>query len=176
MNVDVTTRGSVDPEAVELAQEKLTELESAVGRPLSHVRVVLRQEKESIPNAARAEGEAQVGKTIIQGHVAADSMSHAVHELADRPAADPAAPRSGHQPQAPAGRDPDGKWDHGTWVPARPGSVIACSRRAGSHPAQVLSRPAEGVRGSGTDEGAGSWLLPLPRLGYRRRFGHLPPG
>ncbi|HMX71713.1 MAG TPA: HPF/RaiA family ribosome-associated protein [Solirubrobacterales bacterium] len=131
MNVDVTTRGSVDPEAVELAQEKLTELESAVGRPLSHVRVVLRQEKESIPNAARAEGEAQVGKTIIRGHVAADSMSHAVHELADRLQQQIRRhlDRVTSLKRQPV-ETPDGKWDHGTWVPARPAqSLLAPGER-----------------------------------------------
>lgn len=125
MNVEVTTRGPVDHEAVELAQEKLGDLESAIGRPLEHARVVLRQEKESMPESARAEGEVQLGKTIVRGHVAADSMSHAIHELADRMQQQLRrhVDRLTSLKRQPV-ETPEGKWDHGTWVPARPAESL----------------------------------------------------
>lgn len=125
MNVDVTTRGPVDPKMVALAQDKVSDLESSVGRSLGQARVVLRQEKDGIPDGARAEGEVSLGGKIIRGHVEAESMSRAIHDLAER-----------LQQQIrrhidrltsirrKAAETPEGKWAHDTWVPNLPSQSL----------------------------------------------------
>ena len=78
-----------------------------------------------MPESARAEGEVQLGKTIIRGHVTADSMSHAIHELADRLLLQLRrhVDRQTSLKRQPV-ETPEGKWDHGTWVPARPAQSL----------------------------------------------------
>lgn len=131
MNVEVTTRGPVEPQMVELAEEKVGDLESAVGRELDQARVVLQQEKEGIPLGSRAEGEVSLNGKMIRGRVEADSMTHAIHDLAER---------LQHQIRRHIDRlisrrrqpaeTPEGKWDHDTWVPSRPSqSLLAPGER-----------------------------------------------
>lgn len=131
MNVDVTSRGPVDPKMVELAQESLADLETAVGRSLGQARVVLEQEKPSFPNPARAEGDVSLGGKTIRGQVAADSMPRAIHDLAERLQQqlrrhiDRLNTRKRQ-----ATEEPEGRWNHGTWVPLRPSqSLLAPGER-----------------------------------------------
>ena len=125
------TRGPVDPQMVELAQEKITDLEAAVGRSLDQSRVVLRQEKEGIPNAARVEGEVSLGGKIIRGHVEAENMTRAIHDLAERLLQQIRRhiDRQISLRRKPS-EAPEGKWDHDTWVPLRPSqSLLAPGER-----------------------------------------------
>lgn len=126
MNVDVTTRGSVPPEMVSLAEEKIGELEDAIQRPLTHARVVLLQEENpSITRSARAEGEVSLNGKTVRGRVEADSVSQAVSELVERLQhqlrrhIDRLTTRK-RQPS----ETPEGMWRHGTWVPPRPGQSV----------------------------------------------------
>lgn len=131
MNVDVTTRGPIEPQMIELAQETLADLENSVGRSLGQSRVVLRQEKDGIPHAARAEGEVSLGGKMIRGHVAADTMPRAIHELADRLQQQIRRhiDRLTSIRRKPA-EAPEGKWDQDTWVPLRPSqSMLAPGER-----------------------------------------------
>jgi len=122
MNVDVTTRGSVPPEMVALAEEKIGELESAIKRPLGQARVVLLEEENpSIPLSSRAEGEVSLAGKTIRGRVEAASIAQAINELAERLQQQlrrhvDRLTTLKRQP-AEAG---EGHWRHGTWVPPRP--------------------------------------------------------
>ncbi len=131
MNVDVTTRGPVDHEMVVLAQETFADLEDSVGRQLDQTHVVLREEKPSFPQPARAEGEVSLGGKTIRGHVEAENMPRAIHALADR---------LQHQLrrhvdrltslQRKSAEAPEGKWTHDTWVPLQPSqSLLAPGER-----------------------------------------------
>lgn len=126
MNIDVTTRGSVPHDMVELAEEKLSDLETVVNRPLGHVRVVLLQEENpSIALAARAEGEVSLAGKQIRGRVEAQSMGQAVNELAERLRQqlrrhiDRLTTRKRKAAEA-----PDGKWRNGNWIPPRPSQSL----------------------------------------------------
>lgn len=125
MNVEVTTRGTVEPQMVELAEEKIGDLESVVSRSLDQARVVLQQERDGIPLSARAEGEVSLNGKMIRGRVEADNMAQAIHDLAER---------LQHQIRRHVDRlislrrqpveTPDGKWDHDTWVPSLPSQSL----------------------------------------------------
>lgn len=125
MNVDVTSRGPVDPGMVELTQETFADLETSVGRTLDHVRVVLQEEKQSLPQPARAEGEVSLGGKMIRGQVEAESMPRAIHDLAERLQQqlrrhiDRLNSRKHRQAET-----PEGKWSHGNWVPLRPSQSL----------------------------------------------------
>lgn len=125
MHVDVMTRGPVEPQMVELAQEKIADLEADVGRPLGQSRVVLRQEKEGIPNAARVEGEVSLSGKIIRGHVEAEDMTKAIHDVAERLLQQIRRhiDRQITLRRKPS-ETPEGKWDHDTWVPLRPSQSL----------------------------------------------------
>lgn len=122
MNIDITTRGSVPHDMVELAEEKLSDLESVVNRPLGQVRVVLLEEENpSITLSARAEGEVSLAGKQIRGRVEAENMAQAVSELAER---------LRHQLRRHIDRlttrkrkgagTPEGKWRDGNWIPPQP--------------------------------------------------------
>lgn len=121
MNVEVTSRGPVDPEMVALAEETMAGLETAIARPLGQIRVVLRQEKENIPHPARAEGDLAVGGKAIRGHVEAENMTRAIHDLAERLQQQIRRhiDRLTTLKRKPA-EAPEGKWDHDAWVPLLP--------------------------------------------------------
>lgn len=131
MNVDVTTRGPVEPQMVELAEEKVGALDSVVSRTLDQARVVLQQEKDGIPLSARAEGEVSLNGKMIRGRVEAENMTQAIHDLAER---------LQHQIRRHVDRlisrrrqpveTPEGKFDHDTWVPSLPSqSLLAPGER-----------------------------------------------
>jgi ribosome-associated translation inhibitor RaiA len=85
VDVEVTTRGPVAPENAELASEKIAGLESALRRPLRGARVVLlEEENQRIPHSARAEEEVWLEGKPIRGRVAAENMTQAINDLADR--------------------------------------------------------------------------------------------
>ncbi len=131
MNVDVTSRGPVDPEMVGVAEEAISGLETTIGRPLGQVRVVLRQEKESIPRPARAEGDLSLGGKVIRGQVEAETMSRAIHDLSERLQHQIRRhiDRLTTRKRKPADA-PEGKWEHDTWVPLRPSqSLLAPGER-----------------------------------------------
>lgn len=125
MNVDVTVRGSVDPQMVDLAQERVADLETAVGRSLGQARVVLQQERDGIPDGALAEGEVSLGGKIIRAQVRAENMSQAVNDFADRLRQqirrhiDRLTTQRRKPTEAPAG-----KWDRGTWRPVLPSQSL----------------------------------------------------
>lgn len=125
MNVEVTTRGPVDHQMVELAEEKISGLEDSAGRTIDQARVVLRQEKESIPQAARAEGEVSLGGKMIRGHVEAEGMSRAIHDLAERLQrqirrhVDRLNSRKRQRAE-----EPEGRWNQDTWVPLLPSQSL----------------------------------------------------
>ncbi len=126
MNIDVTTRGSVPHDMVELAGEKLGELESLVNRPLGQVRVVLLQEENpSITLSARAEGEVSLAGKQIRGRVEAENMGQAVSELAERLRQQLRRhiDRLTTRKRKAAGT-PDGKWRDGNWIPPRPSQSL----------------------------------------------------
>lgn len=131
MNLDVTTRGPVEPQMIDLARESIGELEDSVGRRLGQSRVVLQQEKDGIPNGARAEGEVSLSGKIIRGHVQADAMPRAIHELAERLRQQIRRhiDRLTTIRRKPA-EEPEGKWEQDTWVPLRPSqSLLAPGER-----------------------------------------------
>lgn len=122
VNVEVTTRGSVAPGMAELASEKVAALESALRRPLAGGRVVLLQEENPrISQSARAEGEVWLEGSPIRGRVAAETMTQAINDLADRLQlqlrrhADRLATR--RRVTAEVG---EGEWRHAAWLPPRP--------------------------------------------------------
>ena len=125
MNVDVTVRGPVDPRMVEQAQEKVTDLEAAIGRSLGQARVVLRQEKDGIPDSARAEGEVSLGGKMIRAHVRAESMPQAINDLTERLRQQIRRhiDRLTSQRRKPTDT-PGGKWDHDTWRPELPAESL----------------------------------------------------
>lgn len=126
MNVDVTTRGSVPSDMVELAEEKLGDLDSVVNRPLGQVRVVLLQEENpSITLSARAEGEVSLAGKQIRGRVEAENMAQAVSELAERLRHQLRRhiDRLTTRKRRPA-ETPEGKWRNGNWVPPRPSESL----------------------------------------------------
>lgn len=110
---------------VELAQEKVTDLEAAVGRSLGQARVVLRQEKDGIPDGARAEGDVSLGGKIIRAHVRAENMAQAVNDLTERLRQQIRRhiDRLTTQRRKPA-ETPEGKWDHDTWRPELPAESL----------------------------------------------------
>ena len=121
MNVEVTSRGPVDPKMVDLAEETMSDLESAVGRSLGQVRVVLRQEKTGIPHPARAEGDLVIGGKDIRGHVEAETMPRAIHDLAERLQQQTRRHIDRLTTLKRKSADAsEGKWEHDTWVPLRP--------------------------------------------------------
>ncbi|MBK8294782.1 MAG: sigma 54 modulation/S30EA ribosomal C-terminal domain-containing protein [Solirubrobacterales bacterium] len=128
MNVDVTTRGPVDHEMIALAQEAFADLETAVGRHLDQTHVVLRQEKPSFPQPARAEGDVSLGGKTIRGQVEADNMPRAIHawptaySISFDATSIALPPSSASRPEA-----PEGKWSHDTWVPLRPSQSLLAS-------------------------------------------------
>ena len=137
MNVDVTTRGPVEPQMVELTEEKIGDLESVVSRSLDQARVVLQQEKEGIPLGARAEGEVSLNGKMIRGRVEAENMTQAIHDLAERLQRQIRrhVDRLISLRRQPV-ETPEGKWDHGTWVPSLPSqSLLAPGER------DVIRRP-----------------------------------
>jgi ribosomal subunit interface protein len=122
MNIEVTTRGSVAPEMAELARERMTELESAVRRPIVGARVVLQEEENPrIARSARAEGELRLAGQPIRGRVEAENMSQAVNELAERLRQQLRrhADRLVTRRRVPAGVE-QGEWRRAAWTPPRP--------------------------------------------------------
>lgn len=128
MNVDITSRGPVDPRMVELAKETFADLETSVGRSLDHVRVVLQEERPNLPHPARAEGEVALAGKTIRGQVEAENMSRAIHDLAERLQQqlrrhiDRLNSRKRRQADV-----PEGKWSHDNWVPLRPSQSLLAS-------------------------------------------------
>lgn len=126
MNVEVTTRGSVPPEMVALAEERIGDLESAVGRELGQARVVLLEEENpSITRSARAEGEISLGGKTVRGRVEAENIGQAISELAERLQIQlrrhiDRLTTLRRQPT----ETPEGKWRHGTWIPPRPAQSV----------------------------------------------------
>lgn len=85
MNIEVTTRGTVAPAMVTLAQELFAELEGIVQGPITAVRVVLREEENpSIVQTARAEADMRLGGHLIRAKVAAPTMLQAINDLVAR--------------------------------------------------------------------------------------------
>jgi ribosome-associated translation inhibitor RaiA len=122
MNVDVTTRGPVPADMASLAAERVGEIVSAVDAPLTGARVVLHQaENERIPRGARAEGEVRMSGHAIRGRVEAETMSQAIHDLADRLRQQLRrhVDRLTTRRRVPAEAAP-GEWRRGAWTPPRP--------------------------------------------------------
>lgn len=122
MNVEVVTRGSVDPEMAELARERVAELESAVQWPIIGARVVLHEaENPRIPHSARAEGELRLSRQPIRGRVEAETMGQAVNGLADRLREQLRrhVDRLVTRQRTPA-RAQQGEWRRAAWTPPRP--------------------------------------------------------
>lgn len=85
MNVEVTTRGTVAPAMVTLAEELLADLEGIVQGPVTAVRVVLREEENpSIVHTARAEADMRLSGHLIRAKVAAPTMLQAINDLVAR--------------------------------------------------------------------------------------------
>lgn len=122
MNVDVTTRGTVEAQAVAAAHEKVGRLDRLVKGPILGARVVLIQEPNPrIPRPSRAEGEIDLAGNPVRGRVAAATMPAAVDELAEhlqrrlRDFVDRLKTREQRGSAAPAG-----EWFHRSWAPPRP--------------------------------------------------------
>lgn len=121
MNVEVTTRGSVDPEMAELAADKIGELDGAVDRPVIGARVMLLQEEnERIALSARAEGDLHLAGQTIRGRVEAETMGQAVNDLAERlrQQARRYIDRLETRDRTPPDVGP-GEWRSGAWTPPR---------------------------------------------------------
>lgn len=122
MNVDVTIRGEVAPEAIPYARERIERLQGHASAQVDHANVVLRQEvNPRIEVPARAEGELNLSGPVVRAHVAEATMPAAIdalarhleqqlHRFVDRRRTAQRRPVS----------TPDGEWRHGDWSPPRP--------------------------------------------------------
>lgn len=126
MNIDVTTRGSVPSEMIELAEDKIADLATTVRHEPTQARVVLLQEENARnPHPARAEGEVWLSGKTVRGRVEAENMQRAIHDLAERLEhqirrhIDRLTTRKRKPNEA-----PEGKWRDGTWVPPRPAQSL----------------------------------------------------
>ncbi len=85
IDVDVTLRGEVPPEAREHAEEKIGALDRLVDVPILGARVVLRQEANPrIERGARAEGEVDLNGPVVRASVADIEPIGAVNQLTQR--------------------------------------------------------------------------------------------
>jgi len=122
MHVDVTAGGPVPRELVRLADQKVGALEQFVKGPVMGARVVLIQEENPrIERPARAEGEVVLAGCPVRARVAAEGMSAAVDDLAERLQdqlrrhVDRLITR-----QRTPGAVEAGEWRHAAWAPPRP--------------------------------------------------------
>jgi ribosome-associated translation inhibitor RaiA len=121
VDVEVSTRGSVAPELVQMAVEKVGAIGDSVQHPLTDARVVLTaKQNPRIPESARAEGDVRMSGRTIRARVDAETMAQAVDALAERLQQqlrrhlDRLETRS----RVPAEVVP-GEWRRGAWTPPR---------------------------------------------------------
>lgn len=85
MEVQVTARGSVSEDALELAREEVGRLERYVKGPLMGAQVVLTQEENPrIRYPMRAEGTVRLPGRTVRARAAGTNMNAAVDDLAER--------------------------------------------------------------------------------------------
>lgn len=122
MNVEVTTRGSVDPELAKEIADRIRDLGAAVDRDPIDARVVLMQEENPrIAQAARAEGDVRFNGYTIRGRVAAETMDQAVNDLVERLREQLRrhVDRLNTKQRTPPTVG-EGEWRSGAWTPPRP--------------------------------------------------------
>lgn len=121
MEVDITVKGEVPPDARDHAIEKIGELEHYVEGPELQARVLLRQEANPrIDRPARAEGEIDLNGPRVRASVAEFEMIRAVDSLAQNLTRQLRRFVDRRNDARARGTGEGGEWHHGDHSPDRP--------------------------------------------------------